>query len=109
MKTVNRNAVKVDGQRLVLGKPAYTADLADPHGLVIKLLRSPHAHARIRSIDAGRARQLSGVDCVLTHEDLRRTARIRAFLGFLADALAKEAPLLEGRHRHCGADVAAAT
>lgn len=34
---------------------------------------------------------------LLTHEDLRRTARIRAFLDFLADALATEAPLLEGR------------
>ncbi len=34
---------------------------------------------------------------LLTHEDLRRTARIRAFLDFLADALMKEAPLLEGR------------
>lgn len=34
---------------------------------------------------------------LLTHEDLRRTARIRAFLDFLAAALAKEAPLLEGR------------
>jgi len=33
---------------------------------------------------------------LLTHEDLRRTARIRAFLDFLAEALAKEAPLLEG-------------
>lgn len=34
---------------------------------------------------------------LLTHEDLRRTARIRAFLDFLAEALMKEAPLLEGR------------
>lgn len=34
---------------------------------------------------------------LLTHEDLRRTARIRAFLDFLAEALAAEAPLLEGR------------
>lgn len=34
---------------------------------------------------------------LLTHEDLRRTARIRAFLDFLADAVAAEAPLLEGR------------
>jgi len=34
---------------------------------------------------------------LLTHEDLRQTARIRAFLDFLAEALAKEAPLLEGR------------
>jgi len=34
---------------------------------------------------------------LLTHEDLRQTARIRAFLDFLAEALAKEAPLLQGR------------
>ena len=33
---------------------------------------------------------------LLTHEDLRQTARIRTFLDFLAEALAKEAPLLEG-------------
>lgn len=36
---------------------------------------------------------------LLTHEDLRQTARIRAFLDFLAEALAKEAPLLEGLSR----------
>ena len=36
---------------------------------------------------------------LLTHEDLRQTARIRAFLDFLAEALAKEAPLLEGMSR----------
>ena len=36
---------------------------------------------------------------LLTHDDLRRTARIRAFLDFLAEALAKEAPLLEGQSR----------
>ena len=34
---------------------------------------------------------------LLTHEDLRRTARIREFLDFTADALAREASLLEGR------------
>jgi DNA-binding transcriptional LysR family regulator len=37
---------------------------------------------------------------LLTHEDLRRTARIRAFLDFLAEALAKEAPLLGGQFRN---------
>jgi len=37
---------------------------------------------------------------LLTHEDLRQTARIRAFLDFLAEAVANEAPLLEGRN--CG-------
>ena len=36
---------------------------------------------------------------LLTHEDLRRTARIRAFLDFMAEALAQEAPLLEGPTR----------
>lgn len=42
---------------------------------------------------------------LLTHEDLRQTARIRAFLDFLAKALAKEAPLLEGRIQGDDAEV----
>ncbi|WP_354193552.1 LysR family transcriptional regulator [Aquamicrobium terrae] len=46
---------------------------------------------------------------LLTHEDLRRTARIRAFLDFLTDALLNEAPLLEGRLRDVGAEVMPAT
>ena len=78
MKTVNHSAVKVDGQRLVLGKPAYTADLADEHGLVVKVLRSPHAHAEIRAVDVRKARELPGVACVLTHEDLPRNPITRA-------------------------------
>src|SRR3546814_6934962 len=36
---------------------------------------------------------------LLTHEDLRRTARIRAFMDFLTDSIKKEASLLEGRQR----------
>lgn len=46
---------------------------------------------------------------LLTHEDLRRTARIRAFLDFVADALMKEAPLLEGRLNGVDAEVVPAT
>ena len=39
---------------------------------------------------------------LLTHEDLRRSARIRAFLDFMAEALAREAPLLEGAEPRAG-------
>lgn len=46
---------------------------------------------------------------LLTHEDLRRTARIRAFLDFLADALLKEAPLLEGKLPADRAEIMSAT
>lgn len=71
------------GQRLergegfdkVTGRATYVADLKLPRMLHAKLLRSPHAHARIRSIDVSRARALPGVRAVLTGEDLPPSAR----------------------------------
>ncbi len=63
---------KVDAVKLVQGKPAFTADFERRDLLVAKVLRSPHAHARIKRIDAGRARQLPGVAAVLTWQDIPR-------------------------------------
>jgi len=63
---------KVDAQKLVQGKPAFAADLELRGMLVAKVLHSPHAHARIKSIDASRARALPGVAAVLTWEDIPR-------------------------------------
>lgn len=78
MKTVNRSCRKIDGMALVTGKGHYTDDLA-PHGaLVIKVLRSPHAFARIRSVKAESARKLPGVALVLTWEDVPRIPFTRA-------------------------------
>ena len=70
-----------DGPEKVTGRVQYVADIK-PKGLLhAKLLRSPHAHARIVSIDASRARALPGVRAVLTAADipeLKRKAPTRA-------------------------------
>lgn len=69
---VGKSDIKIDAASLVQGKPAFTADLALKDTLVAKVLRSPYAHARIRSIDASKARALPGVAAVLTWEDIPR-------------------------------------
>ena len=70
-----------DGPEKVTGRVQYVADL-QPRGLLhAKLLRSPHAHARIVRIDTSRARALPGVRAVLTAADipeLKRRAPTRA-------------------------------
>ena len=57
------------GPAIVTGRAGYTFDAEVPGLLHLKVLRSPHAHARIRAIDAEAARGLPGVVAVLTHED----------------------------------------
>jgi len=63
---------KVDAIKLVQGKPAFTADMEKRGMLYAKVLHSPHAHARILSIDASKARALPGVAAVLTWQDIPR-------------------------------------
>ena len=66
----SRNLGAPGGPGVVTGSVRYTADVA-PEGLLhIKLLRSPHAHARVVKIDASLARAVPGVVAVLTHEDV---------------------------------------
>ena len=57
------------GPAIVTGRADYTFDTAVPGLLHMKLLRSPHAHARIRAIDTAAAQALPGVLAVLTHHD----------------------------------------
>ncbi|CCD99945.1 molybdopterin-dependent oxidoreductase [Bradyrhizobium sp. STM 3809] len=61
------------GPELVRGQARYTFDTAIEGLLHVKLLRSPHAHARIRSIDRTAALAVPGVHAVLTHEDAPAT------------------------------------
>lgn len=69
-KVIGQEQRKIDGMALATGKPAYTDDIADPKALVVKLLRSPHAFARIKSIDTSRAENVEGVECVFTYKDV---------------------------------------
>jgi 4-hydroxybenzoyl-CoA reductase subunit alpha len=61
---------KVDGLAKATGTALYTDDIALPGMLHAKTLRSPHAHARIVSIDTSRARALAGVHAVITGQDM---------------------------------------
>ena len=82
MKEVKKSVPKVDSIGLILGKPAYTDDLAPKDSLVVKVLRSPHAFARIRNIDVSKALKIPGIECVLTYRDFPRIPITRAGQGF---------------------------
>jgi len=69
-QTVGKPEKKVDAIKLVQGKPAFTADMDMRGMLYARVLRSPHAHARIKNIDATKARDLKGVAAVLTWQDI---------------------------------------
>ena len=60
---------RVDGRAKVTGQLRFADDLVLPRMLHAKLLRSPHPHARIESIDAERAKRHPGVKLVLTGQD----------------------------------------
>lgn len=70
MENVGQSIRKIDGMAIAMGKPVYTEDLAMPNALVVKILRSPHAFAKITSIDISKAESLEGVECILTFKDV---------------------------------------
>ena len=69
LKIVGTSPVKHDGIDKVTGRAKFAADLFLPGMLVGKILRSPHAHANIKSIDISAAEKLPGVKAVITRDD----------------------------------------
>lgn len=67
---IGKRVNKIDALVKATGKARYTGDLKFPNMLVGKLLPSPHAHARIISIDTSEAEKLPGVKAVITHKDV---------------------------------------
>jgi probable selenate reductase molybdenum-binding subunit len=82
MKWVGSSVAKIDGVAIATGKPLYTDDLVVPGTLIVKLLRSPHAFARIIRIDASVAQKLPGVECVLTYQDVPKIRFTKAGQSF---------------------------
>ena len=80
-KVVGTRPVRPDGVEKVTGRAAFGADLSLPGMLVGKVKRSPHAHARIVSIDVEKARALPGVKAVVTAADFPEIASEEAFVG----------------------------
>ncbi|MCX7344957.1 MAG: molybdopterin-dependent oxidoreductase, partial [Alphaproteobacteria bacterium] len=69
-KSVGTRPLRPDGIDKVTGRAKYGADHNMPGQLVGKILRSPHAHAKIKKIDTSRAEKLAGVTAVITAADL---------------------------------------
>jgi len=69
LKVVGTRPLRPDGVDKVTGRARYAADYNLPGQLIGKVLRSPHAHARIKSIDTSRAEALPGVKAVVTRDD----------------------------------------
>mgnify|MGYP000344895066 FL=1 len=78
---VGTRPIRHDGNDKVTGRARYSADITLPRLLHGKILRSPHAHARIKSIDASRALALPGVEAVVTAADFSQPRGRIADLG----------------------------
>ncbi len=81
LKVVGTRPIRPDGVDKVTGRAQFGADMALPGMLWAKVVRSPHAHAKIVKIDASRALKLPGVKAVITAEDLPDIASEEAFVG----------------------------
>jgi len=68
-KWIGTRPVRPDGVDKVTGRATYGADMNLPGQLTGRILRSPHAHAKILSIDTSKAEKLAGVKAVITGKD----------------------------------------
>src|SRR6185295_5271575 len=104
-KVVGTRPNRPDGVDNVTGRAKFGADAVAPGMLVGRILRSPHAHAKIKSIDAAKALKLPGVKAVVTSADLPDKTDGDAMLyDVLVNVMAREKALYEG---HAVAAVAA--
>ncbi len=80
-RVIGKSPIRHDGTDKVTGAALYGADIRLPDMLYGKVLRSPHAHARIRTIDTSAAEEMTGVKAVVTAADLPDVADKTVDLG----------------------------
>ncbi len=104
-RVIGSRVNRPDGMDKVTGRARYGADYDAPGQLVGLFLRSPHAHARIVSMDISRAEKLAGVKAIITADDLPDlTNGNREMLDILENSMARGRALYDG---HAVAAVAA--
>jgi len=101
---IGKSVPRPDAVAKVTGAAQYTDDITLPNMLHGAMLRSPHAHALIRNIDASRARALPGVKCVITGQDV---PAVKYGNWRLVPALQDETVLATDRVRFIGDEIAA--
>ena len=101
---VGHRRVRPDGVDKVTGRARFGADISAPGMLTAKILRSPHAHARINSIDTSKAEAMVGVHAVVTSADFPDEHVPRGERDTLVNVMAREKAFYDG---HAVAAVAA--
>jgi aerobic carbon-monoxide dehydrogenase large subunit len=106
-RLVGARVARREDPRLLTGQGSYVDDHRPPRMLYAAFLRSPHAHARIRRLDASAALALPGVAAVLTGEDIARSSKpVRAASKTPNVKTTSYPPLALGKVRHVGEAVA---
>ena len=96
LKTVGTNPIKHDGLDKVMGRAKFGSDFFLPGMLFGQTLRSPHAHAIIKSIDISAAEALPGVKAVVTRDDFPDIDPGSAAGDLTRTAMAREKALFDG-------------
>ncbi|MHA6345387.1 molybdopterin-dependent oxidoreductase [Roseivivax sp. CAU 1761] len=97
---IGHNVRRIDAPAKVSGRLKYAADMKMTDMLTLQVLRSPHAHARIVSIDTSEAEAMAGVACVITSADVPGEDGFGVFV--------HDQPVMaRGKVRHVGEAVAA--
>src|SRR5258708_8033832 len=96
LKIVGTSPIKHDGIDKVTGRAKFGADLFLPGMLIGKILRSPHPHAIIKSIDTTAAESLPGVKAVVTRADFPELPKGSVAGDMSRNAMAREKALYDG-------------
>jgi CO/xanthine dehydrogenase Mo-binding subunit/CO/xanthine dehydrogenase FAD-binding subunit len=103
MSWIGRRVPAVDWESKTSGRESFTADVRLDGTLLARVLRSPHCHAEVTSIDTARARRIPGVHAVITSADFVTGAMYEHSGGSLRDRY----PLARHRVRYVGEELAA--
>ncbi len=102
LSVIGKRLPRIDSFEKATGQAKFCNDLVFPNMLFGKILRSPHAHAEILSIDATRAKALPGVEAVITASDTPKIKYVHLG-GIHEDKL----PLADKKVRYIGDEIAA--
>ncbi len=103
---VGKSVTKIDALSLATGEAKFTDDFTMPRTAVVKIMYSPHAHARIVHIDTSAAEAVDGVIDILTHRNVRRILHTTAGQG-APEPSPYDAVMFEAKMRFVGDRVAA--
>ncbi len=101
LKVVGTRPIRPDGVDKVTGRAVFAADTRASGMLWGKILRSPHAHARIVSIDTSKAEALPGVRAVVTAADFPEITSRRGVRRRRADEFPRPVAELHGARQRC--------